>query len=375
MPSAVSWLESLSPWPEEFGLGRMRQLLRALGDPQRDFPAIHVVGTNGKTTTTRMAEALLEGDGVRTGAYTSPHVTGWAERIRVGGGEAEVERVLARVRPQAERLGATQFEALTAAALAEFAWAGVEVAVVEAGLGGRHDATNVLRAPVVVLTNVSLEHTDVLGSTREEIAAEKLAVIGPGATVVLGEPEWEEAARAAGAAAVVVTGLSNLALAVAAVESFLGRLVDATPAEKLELPGRLERYGEAPLEIRDGAHNLAGVGHLLARVPRADYVVVVSVLEDKDVRGMLAALSALGGHLVATASSNPRALPAGELAEAARPYFEQVEAIPDPLAALARAREAAGPAGALIVTGSLYLLAEVASVRPSRLPWQASASG
>ena len=374
MPSAVEWLEGLSPWPEEFGLGRMRELLGALGDPQAAYPAIHVVGTNGKTTTTRMAEALLQGDGVRTGAYTSPHVTGWAERIRLDGAEVDVERALARVRPQAEELGATQFEALTAAALAEFAEGRVEVAVVEAGLGGRHDATNVLRAPVVVLTNVALEHTEVLGRTREEIAREKLAVIQPGAIVVLGEPEWEPLCRENGAQGVVLAS-ANLALALAAVESFLGRPVDATPAEELELPGRLERVGEAPLEIRDGAHNLAGIGHLLARVPSADYVLVVSILEDKDVRGMLAALSALGGQLVATTSSNPRALPAGDLGAVAEPYFARVEVVESPEHALIRAREAAGAEGAVLVTGSLYLVADLASVRPAGLPWQASASG
>lgn len=374
MPSAVRWLEGLSPWPEEFGLARMRELLAALGDPQADYPAIHVVGTNGKTTTTRMAEALLQGDGVRAGAYTSPHVTGWAERIRVDGAEADVERALARVRPHAERLLATQFEALTAAALAEFAAEGVEVAVVEAGLGGRLDATNVLRAPVVVLTNVALEHTDVLGCTREEIAHEKLAVIQPGALVVLGEHEWEPLCRENGAGGVVLAS-GNLALALAAVESFLGRPVDAAPAEELELPGRLERSGVEPLEIRDGAHNLAAVGHLLARVPRADYVLVVSVLADKEVEGMLAALSALGRRIVATTSSNPRALAARDLAGVADRYFDRVEVVDEPAAALVRARELAGTDGAVLVTGSLYLLADLASVRPSGLPWQASASG
>jgi dihydrofolate synthase/folylpolyglutamate synthase len=375
MPSAVEWLAGLDPWPEEFGLERMERLLAALGNPQRSYPAVHVVGTNGKTTTTRMAEALLLGDGLRAGAYTSPHVTGWAERIRVGGEEIDLERALARVRPEAERVEATQFEAVTAAAFASFAEAGVDVAVVEAGLGGRHDATNVLGAPVVVLTNVSLEHTEVLGRTRETIAAEKLAVLRPGATAVLGEPEWEEAARAAGAAAVVVTGGSNLALALAAVESFLGRLVDPLPAERLELPGRLERAGEAPREIRDGAHNLAAVGYLLARVPSAEYVLVVSILEDKDARSMLAALSALGRHLVATTSSSERALPAADVAAAAEPYFARVDVVERPEHALARAREAAGADGAVLVTGSLYLLADLASVRSSGLPWQASASG
>ena len=371
----LAWLESLSPWPEEFGLGRIGELLRRLGDPQRSFKAIHVVGTNGKTTTVRFAEALLLDEGVDVGAYTSPHVGSWSERIRVGGKEADLEAVLARVRPDAEAVGATQFEVLTAAALAEFAAADVDVAVVEAGLGGRHDATNVLEAPVVVLTNVSLEHTDVLGSTREEIAAEKLAVIRPGAQVVLGEPEWEAAARSAGAAGVTVVAGSSGVLAHAAVECFLGRTVDPGPLENVVVPGRLERVGESPLEIWDGAHNLAGVGYLLTRVPRADWVLVVSILADKEADGMLAALSALGGRLVATSSSSPRALPAGELAALAQPFFEDIQVVADPREALARGRRLAGEAGAVLVTGSLYLLADLASVRPSCLPWQASANG
>ena len=371
----VAWLESLSPWPEEFGLGRMRELLARLGEPQRRFPAIHVVGTNGKTTTVRTAEALLTAAGLRVGSYTSPHVVSWAERIRVDGEEADLEAALARVRPAAEAVDATQFEALTAAALAEFAEAGVDAAVVEAGLGGRHDATNVLGAPVVVLTNVALEHTDVLGETREAIAEEKLAVVRPGGQVVLGEPEWEEAARRAGASAVTVVPSSSAALAHAAAESFLGRIVDPAPLEGVRVPGRLERVGEAPLEIWDGAHNLAAVGYLLPRVPAADWVFVVSILRDKDARGMLAALSALGGRLVATSSSSPRALPAEELAALAGPSFRQVEAVAEPREALLRGRELAGPEGAVLVTGSLYFLADLASVRPSCLPWQASASG
>ena len=232
--------------------------------------------------------------------------------------------MLGRVRPDAEAVGATQFEVLTAAALAEFADGEVDVAVVEAGLGGRHDATNVLDAPVVVLTNVSFEHTDVLGATREEIAAEKLAVVRPGAQIVLGEPEWEEAARAAGAAGVSVVAGSSDVLAHAAVECFLGRTVDPAPLEEVVVPGRLERVGDTPLEIWDGAHNPAGVGYLLTRVPRADWVLVASILADKDASGMLAALSALGRRLVATSSSSPRALPAEELARVARPFFADV---------------------------------------------------
>jgi dihydrofolate synthase/folylpolyglutamate synthase len=337
----------------------MRALLRELGDPQERFPAIHVVGTNGKSTTTRLTEALLLDAGLSVGAYLSPHVRGWSERIRVGGKEADFEAAVGAVRAASESLGATQFEVVTAAALVAFAEADVDIAVVEAGLGGRHDATNVLRTRVVVLTGVALDHLDVLGDTREAIAAEKLAVVQPGCTVVLGEPEWQELAEENGAAGVVVTGRSNLALAVAAAESFLGRPVDP---HAVQLAGRLERRGESPLEIWDGAHNLAGVGWLLPRLPsRPDggWTVACSILRDKRPGMMLEALSVLGPTLVATESRNGRALPAVELAALAEAHFERVEAEPDPAAARARALELAGPDGAVLVTGSLYLLAEL----------------
>jgi dihydrofolate synthase/folylpolyglutamate synthase len=371
MPSEVEWLESLTPWPEEFGLARMRKLLTVLGDPQRAYPAIHVVGSNGKTTTTRLAEALLAGEGLAVGAYTSPHVLGWPERIRVRGAEAEFDAALERVRAAAGDVGATQFEVLTAAALTEFAEAEVDVAVVEAGLGGRYDATNVLSAPVVVLTNVSLEHTEVLGATREEIAAEKLAVVGAGSTVILGEPEWEDLARSQGAAVVVVAGASNLALALAAVESFLGRTADPANAEDIAVPGRVERVSEAPLEIWDGAHNLAGVGWLLARLPNRRFVIVTSILAEKDAAGMLAALSVLGDEIVVTASSNPRSRAAEDLARASARFFTEVEVVPDPAEAVARARERAGEDGAVLVTGSLYLLADLVPLRPATpVPWR-----
>jgi dihydrofolate synthase/folylpolyglutamate synthase len=340
----------------------MRALLRGLGDPQERFPAIHVVGTNGKSTTTRLTEALLADAGLLVGAYLSPHVRGWSERIRVGGEEADFEAAAAAVRDAAEALGATQFEALTAAALVAFAQAGVDVAVVEAGLGGRHDATNVLRTRVVVLTSVALDHMDVLGSTREAIAAEKLAVVQPGCTVVLGEPEWRELAEENGAAVVVVTGRSNLALAVAAAESFLGRSVDPHAADTVTLPGRLERRGEQPLEIWDGAHNLAGVGWLLPRLPAAPdggWTVLASILRDKRPGMMLEALSVLGSTLVATESANGRTLPAAELAALASAHFDRVETVPAPAAARARALELAGGNGAVLVTGSLYLLADL----------------
>jgi dihydrofolate synthase/folylpolyglutamate synthase len=286
-------------------------------------------------------------------------VRSWSERIRIGGAEAVFETVMTGVRPRAVALGATQFEALTAAALLAFAEANVDVAVVEAGLGGRYDATNVLDSRVVVLTNVALDHMDVLGDTREVIAEEKLAVVRSGSTVVLGQEEWRPIAEANGAAIVVVAGSSNLALAVAAAESFLGRLVDPHAAEHVTLPGRLERRGEEPLEIWDGAHNLAGVGYLLPRLPDRDYVLVCSILEDKRPELMLEALSVLGDTLVATESTNGRSLPAGELASRAERYFEHVEVVPDPSEARLRALTLAGPDGAVLVTGSLYLLSEL----------------
>ena len=332
----------------------MGVLLADLGDPQRTFRAIHVVGTNGKTSTTLMTAALLHAEGLRVGAYVSPHVRGWSERIQIDGSDADLHGALARVRPHAE--SATQFEVLTAAALAEFAAAKVDVAVVEAGLGGRHDATNVLDAGIVVLTNISLEHTEVLGDTREEIAAEKLAVISPGATVILGEAEWEPGARMAGAGRVEVMSGSNLGLARAAAEAFLGRPVDPGAADRLRVPGRLEHRSGHPLEIWDGAHNLAGIGYLLPRLPDRRYTIVASILADKQADEMLRALTAVGETLIATSSPNPRAIPTDELARLAGPHFARVEAVPDPTSAVELARTIAGPEGAVLVTGSLYLL-------------------
>jgi dihydrofolate synthase / folylpolyglutamate synthase len=352
MRSAVDWIESLSPWPEEFGLERMHALLAALHNPQRAYPAVHVVGTNGKSTATRTIEELLRAEGLRVGAYLSPHVTSWSERIRVDGEEADFEQALARVRPHAE--GATQFEVLTAAALAEFAAAEVDAAVVEAGLGGRYDATNVLDARVVLLTNVSLEHTAVLGETREAIAREKLAVAGPGATVVLGEPEW----RSLAPDNVVVEGGAR-----EAAEAFLGHAIEHEV--EISLPGRLEQRGA---DLWDGAHTPEGAEWLVERLPRGDYVLCASILADKDVDAILERLARAGRALVATQSSNARALSARDLASRAEAYYEHVEAVDDPEAALERARELAGPDGAVLVTGSLYLLADLSRRQDQRVP-------
>jgi len=180
-----------------------------------------------------------------------------------------------------------------------------------------------------------------------------------GCTVVVGDPEWEELAYANGAGTVVVAGSSNLALAVAAAEAFLGAEVDPHAAQHVELPGRLETRSEEPLEIWDGAHNLAGIGYLLPRLPSREYVLVCSILADKRPELMLEALSVLGSTLIATESSNSRAIRAGDLAARAEPYFQHVEPIPDPFQARRRALDLAGPQGAVAVTGSLYLLSEL----------------
>ena len=350
MPSQVEWIESLSPWPQEFGLGRVRALLNELGEPQRAYPAIHVVGTNGKSTATRRAAAFLAVEGLRVGAYTSPHVSGWSERIQVDGEDVDFDTAIGRVRAAAERIGATQFETLTAAALTEFAVAEVDVAVVEAGLGGRLDATNVLDAGVVVLTNVSLDHTDVLGDTREQIAKEKLAVVTPGETVVVGEPEWEELARERGPARIVHTRDAGRTAAEAFLGRELGGEVDAN------LPGRLDFSGD---NVFAGAHNPAGVDWLIARLPRNNYVICAAILADKDARSMVETLAAVGSSFVATQTETERTLAADELAQLAREFFADVESVPDATTALDRARERARPDGAVLVTGSLYLLRDL----------------
>jgi dihydrofolate synthase / folylpolyglutamate synthase len=356
MPSeAEAWVSSLSPWPKEgFGLERMRSLLAMLDDPQEAYEAVHVVGTNGKSTAALTVEALLLAEGLHVGTTISPHVRSWSERIRVGGEEADFGDAIERVRPAAEELGATQFETITAAALARFAAAGIDVAVVEAGLGGRFDATNVLRTRVVLLTNVGHDHTDVLGQTLDEIAAEKLAVAHPSSIVVLSDNRW---------AGLVPDSEVRLGGALQAAEALVGRPIDFEPT--VQLPGRFEVRGEQPLEIWDGAHNPEGVAHLLDRLPERDFVLVASILPDgKDARGMLRALARRATTLVATASSNPRALPAQGLARIApdfscTPGFRSVEVISDPHRALERARSLAGPDGAVLVTGSLYLLADL----------------
>jgi dihydrofolate synthase/folylpolyglutamate synthase len=339
--AATTWVASLSPWPEEFGLDGMRSLLTRLGDPQNAYPAVHVVGTNGKSTATRMIAELLRSEGLRVGAYTSPHVAGWHERLDCD--ETGFERAVARVRGPAEELGSTQFEVLTAAALLEFAEQGVDVAVVEAGLGGRLDATNVVDAEVVLLTNVALEHTEVLGETLEEIAQEKLAVAHAARVVVMSDNIFEGLVPSD--AAIVQGGARE------AAEAFLGRKIEHDA--DVSLAGRLEHRED---EIRDGAHTPEAVDWLLARIPARDYVLCVSILREKRIDELLERLGRAGSTFVATSSSNARALSEKELAARAEVHFSEVVAVATPRKALARAHTYGRT---VLVTGSLYLLADL----------------
>jgi dihydrofolate synthase / folylpolyglutamate synthase len=404
---AERWLLGRELFGMRFGLDRMRRLLTVLGSPQDAFRSIHVVGTNGKSSTVRMTAAILERHDVRTGAYLSPHLVSFRERIRVGDADLEpgdFACAIDRVRRAAEKVDrtledgdrVTQFEALTAAAYSELARQGVEVAVVEAGLGGRWDATNVIASEVAVLTNVGLEHTRWLGPTVRDIAREKLAVVRPGSTLVLGadlHPDAFLEAHATPAGKVVVApeeapGVEigargtfqrrNFAVARAAAKALLGRLdEDAVrdAAASIRVPGRFEVVAEEPLTILDGAHNPGGMRALADSIGDVHHplVVVLSVLDDKDATSMLRALLPHADALICTSNANPRALPPATLASltnqlggAASEMAPIVE--PDPHRAVERARDLAGPEGAVLATGSIYLIADLLSPRGAREP-------
>jgi dihydrofolate synthase/folylpolyglutamate synthase len=384
-----------------FGLDRMYKLTTALGMPQRRFASIHVVGTNGKSSTVRMIAAILERHGLRTGSFTSPHLRSFAERIEVRErpvSDADFAAAIERAWQAAQLVNrtlpgddeVTQFELLTAAAYHELARREVEVAVVEAGLGGRYDATNVIPSKVQVLTGVGLEHTRWLGPTIADIAQEKLAVVQDHATLVLPAELPAEAEEAAARAAAehharVVRAepeergvplrargafqRRNFALAEAAAEAFLGRPLDREAvrraAAELEVPGRLQVVGERPLTLYDGAHNPNGAAALAASLPEVlggrPLTLVLSVLDDKDAAGMLAALVPLAERVVLTRSANPRALPPATLETLIGKLGSPppTEIVADPRRAIARARELAGEDGAVLATGSIYLIADL----------------
>jgi dihydrofolate synthase/folylpolyglutamate synthase len=388
----------------------MHRLSTALGMPQHRFASIHVVGTNGKSSVTRMIAALLEAHGIRSGACVSPHSLRWSERVLVGGeeiGAAEFAAAVERTAQAAETVNrsleegeaVTQFEVATAATFVAFASAGVEAAVVEAGLGGRLDATNTIPSRVTVLTSIGLDHTDWLGGTELEIAVEKLAVLRDHTTLVLGRVGPEVAALAErtaaehGAKPIVAPedpgedialraagGFQrrNFALACAAAEAFLGELDDArvaAVAETLTVPGRLERVAEDPPTYLDAAHNPDGAAALAEGLREIagerPVVACIAVLAEKDAAAMLATLTPTVTHVVTTTladgtkstpmagiSSRRRLFGVAELARMATEAGIEAEGMEDFGAALARARGLARERdGVLLVTGSHYVLA------------------
>jgi dihydrofolate synthase/folylpolyglutamate synthase len=435
-----------SRWPEHRvapSLGRVQALTGLLGDPQRAFPVIHVTGTNGKGSTAAMIESLLRATGLRTGRFTSPHVTVVNERITIDG-EAisdqrfddvwrEIEPLVALVDEQRlDGVAMTFFEIITCMAFAAFADAPVDVAVLEVGLGGTWDATNVADGDVAVITPIDLDHTHLLGSTLAEIAGEKAGIIKPGAQAILAGQSLEAAqvllARctevgaiaqregldfgvlgrqlAVGGQVVRLNGAegpvddvflplygahqaANAAQALAAVEAFLG-LKAVNPdvvregLAQVVFPGRLEVVRSGPSVVLDAAHNPHGARAAAAALTEAfgfnPLVGVVAVMADKDARGLLEAFEEVMNEVVVTTvASTSRGMPAEELGELAAEVFgaERVTVAPrldDALeAAIGRAEaEGAGSPGVL-VTGSVVLVGEARALLVTDAPERTSA--
>ncbi len=392
----------------------MQTLSTLLGLPQHRFASVHVVGTNGKSSVTRMIAALLEAHGVSAGACVSPHAARWSERILVHGEEIDPAAFAAAVERTAQAAetvnrgldegeAVTQFELATAASFVALANARVEAVAIEAGLGGRLDATNTIPSKVTVLTSVGLDHTEWLGETEEEIAAEKLAVLRDHSTLVLGRvsPAVEALARQTASernAELIVAPddpgpevrlraagpfqRRNFALACAAAEAFLGELDReraAAVAAEVEIPGRLEWVESEPPVVLDAAHNPDGARALTEAIPElaADrpVVAVLAVLADKDARAMIEALKSVLKQAVCTELPNAsadgpqsghigrfaarrRGFGAGELARMCVEAGLRAEAEVDFASAVARGRELAlEVGGVLLVTGSHYALA------------------
>ena len=396
---------------DDLSLGRMRSLVGVLGDPQTAYPVIHLTGTNGKGSTARMLEAILRGHGLSVGLYTSPHLEVLNERL-VWDGRPIPDEDLAEVLDELATLESlvegepTWFELVTAAGFSWFAQQAVDVAVVEVGLLGRYDATNVADGLVAVVTNVGRDHTDGAEGWRAAIAGEKAGIVKPGSTLVLGETDpalrplfeaegpdrtWlRDRDFAAENGRVAVGGRvldvrtpgarldevylpvhgahqgDNLALAVAAAEAFFDRPLDETVVGEaladLKIPGRFEIMGREPLLVLDGAHNPDGMTALtttlhddFADVPST--VVVLGMLAGRDPDAMVEALE-LGPFdvVLCTNPPSPRALPAVEVAEAVARAGIEVEVVPDVVEALGRARAIATSEDRIIVTGSLYVV-------------------
>ncbi|WP_120321427.1 bifunctional folylpolyglutamate synthase/dihydrofolate synthase [Catellatospora citrea] len=414
-----------------FDLGRIEELLDVLGSPQRAYPSIHLTGTNGKTSTARMIDSLLRAHGLHTGRYTSPHLETVRERISLDGQPVDEERftaVYAEVGPLAELIDSrsdeplTYFDMTTALAFATFADAPVDVAVVEVGLGGAEDATNVIQAGVAVITPIGLDHTEWLGDTIADIALAKSGIVHEGATLICAlqpeeamEPILERCAEvgatvaregsefgviernvALGGQVLTLQGLGgvydeiflplhgahqaqNAALALAAVEAFLGAGKDRQLEVELvregfsssSSPGRLERVRNAPTVLVDAAHNPHGMAATVAALTEEfsfrRLVAVVGMLGDKDAAGVLDLLEPVVDELVCTRNSSPRALPAEELAEIAYEIFGEDRVhihpeMPDAIEAAVTLAESdidAGISGVgVLITGSVVTVAD-----------------
>ncbi|MCU1380685.1 MAG: folC [Acidimicrobiales bacterium] len=393
-------------------LERMWALVELLAEPQRAQPAVHVTGTNGKGSTARMISALLAAHNLSVGTYTSPDLERVNERLSRNGESIDDEAFAEAVGAVAEMEALSgirphRFEILTLAALRWFADLPVDVAVVEVGLGGRWDATNVVEGAVAVVTNVQLDHTEVLGPTREHVAREKAGIVKPGSTLVLGETdptlvrifEEEGAGRvvlrdrdfgctnnlvAVGGRSIDITTplaryddvfLSlhgahqgdNAALAVAAAEAFFDRPLDDDVVREalasVAVPGRFEVVGRSPLVILDGAHNPDGARAAAATL--ADFgfggerFLVVGMNKGRDPVEMLESFDArLARGVVATAVDFARAMPPEEIAEAARSMGVDVEVVGSVPTAVQRAVGLAGEDDLVLVTGSLYVVGE-----------------
>jgi dihydrofolate synthase/folylpolyglutamate synthase len=417
LAGAIAYLEGrvnleVDPAPSAASrrLDGVRRLLALLGDPQLAYPAIHVTGTNGKGSTARMVTALLSARGLSVGTYTSPHLEQVNERLAWCGQPisdaalVEVVQAVAAVEPLLDE-PPTYFEVLTAAALRWFADVAVDVAVIEVGLGGRWDATNVVDGQVAVVTNVSLDHAAVIGPELTDIATEKAGIVKPASTLVLGETDPELAAifRAAGARQVwerqVEFGCDrnrpahggrlvdlrtpaarypelflpahgayqgdNAATALAAAEAFFGEPlhpdVVVEGLGQVTLPGRLEVMGRRPLCVLDGAHNPAGAAAAAEALRQAfgdaRPVLVVGMLRGRDVTKMLEALQVADARaVIACPPPSPRALPPAEVAAAARAWLAPVEVASSVPEAVEGALALAGPDELVLVTGSLYVV-------------------
>ncbi len=391
---ALEALYGLERRREKHDLAGITALLGALGDPHRAFRSVHVAGTNGKGTVCALIERVLREAGYRTGLFTSPHLVDFRERIRVCGRWADedwLERRLEHIAGLREGKGRTFFEVCTALAFDYFARHEAEIAVVEVGLGGRLDCTNVITPVVCAITSIGLDHTEILGDTIEKIAAEKAGIIKPGVPVVVGAmPDEARAvieglARACGAplapapdaessAAATASGApvpgSNRRTALAVLATLAGRGLTLSRAAvtrglaAARWPGRLEACPREPRLWWDGAHNESGIRHLVALWTRADArtrppVVVLALSRDKNATAILRALRAgfPQARLIATRSRSERALAPRALVERGEACGFTAEALPDVPTAVRRGLEIAGE-GIVLLTGSLFAVGE-----------------